>query len=45
VSLFPALEGQHALLGRQRHLVGRKARARDADLEAVLVETLDVIGG
>jgi hypothetical protein len=28
VSLFPALEGQHALLGRQRHLVGRKAGAR-----------------
>src|ERR1700677_198335 len=40
-----ALEGQHVLLDRQRHLVRRKAGERDRDLEAVLVETFDVVGG
>src|ERR1700753_600271 len=40
-----AFEGQHVLLDRQGDFVRREAGERDRDLEAVLVETFDVVGG
>jgi len=40
-----AFERQNVLLDRQRDLGRREAGERDRDLEAVLVETFDVVGG
>src|SRR5690349_12741487 len=40
-----AFEREDVLLDRQCHLVRREAGERDRNLEAVLVETFDVIGG
>jgi hypothetical protein len=39
-----ALEGQHVLLDGQFNLVRLESGERDRDLEAVLVETFDVVG-
>src|SRR6201996_1562479 len=40
-----AFEGKHVLLDGQGDFVRREAGERDRNLEAVLVETFDVVGG
>src|SRR6185437_9833089 len=40
-----AFERQHVLLDRESDFIGRKSGERHRDLEAVLVETFDVVGG
>src|ERR1700761_9443694 len=42
---LPAFEGQDVLLDRQFDPVGLESGERDRDLEVVLVEAFDVVGG
>jgi hypothetical protein len=42
---LPALEGKDVLLDRQFDLIGLESGERDRDLEVVLVEAFDVVGG
>ena len=43
--VLPALEGQDVLLDRQLDLIRLESGERDRNLEAVLVEAFDVVGG
>jgi hypothetical protein len=42
---LPALESQDVLLDRQFNLIRLESGERDRNLEAVLVEAFDVVGG
>jgi hypothetical protein len=42
---FATFEGQDVLLDRQFDLIRPEAGERDRDLEVVLVEAFDVVGG